>query len=182
MLAKITVAYGLKIDKATMTTVLSSVLGTSATTLVGRAVAGSLLKAVPIGGAIVGGAISGVTGATLTYALGETYIRVVERILSGEWSQENLLGKTGRRNVSKLFKDTLKTIKKQRSRTAKGNRGKKMKQIPPPAIPSPPPVPGTDNQSELYGPQNPQSGFQSQPPNTSQGLQGHNCGSQTPGN
>ncbi|MGI6077887.1 MAG: GTPase [Fastidiosipilaceae bacterium] len=136
MLAKITVSYGLAVDKATMSTVLSSVLGTSAATLVGRTVAGSLLKVVPIGGAIVGGAISGVTGATLTYALGETYIRVLEGILSGEWTQENLKGKSGRRRIGKLFKDTLKSVKKQKGATARQNNNRKFKHIPQP-IPIP---------------------------------------------
>ncbi len=103
MLAKISSSYGMPVNRAVMMTLLSAVFGTGAATLIGRQVAGSLLKSLPIGGAVIGGAVSGVTGAALTYALGETYIQVLERILRGEWRAEQIDSKRGRQLIQEIF-------------------------------------------------------------------------------
>lgn len=82
MLAGITATFGLELSKGTLSTLLSSALGVTASAFAGRAIVSTLLKFIPGGGSIVGGAISGATAATLTMALGMAYISVLTAMCS----------------------------------------------------------------------------------------------------
>ena len=74
MLAKISVVYGLDPTREFLSTLVTSVAGTSAATLTGRLVVTNLLKLVPGAGTVVAGAISATTASALTVTLGEAYI------------------------------------------------------------------------------------------------------------
>jgi uncharacterized protein (DUF697 family)/GTP-binding protein EngB required for normal cell division len=77
MLAGISGAFGLPVQKAFLSTIVSSSFVALAGTLAGRAIVGGLLKLIPGVGSVVGGAISGATAALLTTTFGEIYIKVL---------------------------------------------------------------------------------------------------------
>ena len=74
MLAGISVIFGLDASRAFLSVLVATVTGAAGTTLAGRAIVTNLLKFVPGGGSILGGAISAATATTLTTVLGEIYI------------------------------------------------------------------------------------------------------------
>ena len=112
MLAAITAIYGLEADKAAAATVLSALFGTMGVTLTGRAMAAGLLKIIPGAGSIVGGSISGSTAAALTFALGRTYISVVEKIYKGELGKDDLMKKKVRKEIRNEMKKNYKKSKR----------------------------------------------------------------------
>jgi|SRR5471030_1121799 len=82
MMAGITAVFGLELSKATLTTLVSSALGVTGATIVGRTIAVNLLKMIPGAGTLVGGAISAGTASALTVALGEAYIAVLAKFFT----------------------------------------------------------------------------------------------------
>lgn len=111
MIAGITVIFGMDLSKSFLTSFVSSAIGASGTTILGKMVASNLLKLVPGVGTVTGGAISGATASVLTTALGVTYIQIMEMIYKGEMSKEALETKEGRKKMVDLFKNQLKKIK-----------------------------------------------------------------------
>lgn len=82
MIATISAIFGLNLSTGFLTTLISSLLGSTSGTLAGRAVVGGLLKLIPGAGSIVGGVISASVAMTLTTALGEAYIAVLTSFLA----------------------------------------------------------------------------------------------------
>ena len=89
MIAAITAIYGISLKKSTMSAIITSLLGSTAATLAGRAIVANLLKLIPGIGSAAGGAISGGTAAIITTALGETYIGIMELMMKGEVSESS---------------------------------------------------------------------------------------------
>ena len=104
MFASITAVYGISVSKSTMTAIVSSLLGTTGATVVGKSIVSNLLKFIPGVGTAIGGAISGATASALTIAIGETYIVVMEMLAKGEMSEADL--KTDK--FTNLIKDIFK--------------------------------------------------------------------------
>ena len=77
MFAKIGVTFGMKLSTTTLTTLVTSALGSSAASLLGRAIVGNIAKFLPGIGSAAGSAISATTAGTLTKAIGEAYISVL---------------------------------------------------------------------------------------------------------
>lgn len=82
MMAGVTSVFGLELSKGTLTTLVSSALGVTGATIVGRAIAVNLLKMIPGAGSVAGGAISAATASALTIALGEAYIAVLAKFFT----------------------------------------------------------------------------------------------------
>ncbi len=82
MLAGISATMGLDFSDGFLKTLIASTLGTSTATLAGKAIVSGLFKLIPGFGSVVGGLISGATAASLTTALGEAYIKVLEKMLT----------------------------------------------------------------------------------------------------
>lgn len=82
MLAGISATFGMELNKAFISTLLSSVAGALGATVAGRALVGGLLKLLPGAGSIAGGAIAGATAATLTSTVGFVYIRVLSTLFA----------------------------------------------------------------------------------------------------
>ncbi len=82
MMAGITSVFGLELSKGTLSALISSAIGVSGATFVGRTIVVNILKFFPGVGTVAGGAISATTAATVTAALGEAYIAVLAEILS----------------------------------------------------------------------------------------------------
>lgn len=108
MIASITVIFGLNISKSFITGFVSSTIGAAGTTILGKTVVSNLLKLIPGVGTGVGGMISGTTAGLLTTALGEAYIKVMERVYKGEIKSEELYTQEGQMIMKKLFKEELK--------------------------------------------------------------------------
>ena len=104
MLAGITAIYGLSLEKSTMMAVISATIGTTGTTVLGRAIVANLVKLIPGAGSIVGAAISGSTAAALTAALGEAYIGVMNAVYSGTIKASDLKTKKGKKMLTDAFK------------------------------------------------------------------------------
>lgn len=82
MLAGITATYGLSIGEGFLSTLVAAMLGSTVATMTGRSIVSGILKLVPGAGSLVGGAVSATTAATLTTALGESYIAVLHRLFT----------------------------------------------------------------------------------------------------
>ena len=84
MIAKIGITFGMELDTTAITTLVTSTLGASAATLIGRSVVSSLLKFIPGAGSAVGGTIAATTAGAITKLLGNAYGRGAVRLLPEE--------------------------------------------------------------------------------------------------
>lgn len=108
MLAGITAIFGLPIEKAALTSIVSATIGTAGATVLGKTVMSNLIKMIPGAGTIVGAAISGTTAAALTGALGEAYIAILTRVASGDISFADLTSKEGMEELRREFEKQLR--------------------------------------------------------------------------
>lgn len=108
MLAGITAIFGLPIEKAALTSIVSATIGTAGATVLGKTVVSNLIKMIPGAGTIVGAAISGTTAAALTGALGEAYIAILTRVASGDISFADLTRKEGMEELRREFEKQLR--------------------------------------------------------------------------
>lgn len=82
MLAGISAIYGLELSWRFLTTLVSSALGVTAASFAGRAIVSNILKLIPGGGTVAGGAISAATAASITGLLGEAYITTLSKFFT----------------------------------------------------------------------------------------------------
>ena len=107
MIASITAVFGVPIEKATVTALLSATIGTVGTTVMGKTVVSSLFKMIPGVGSVAGGVISASVAAALTAALGEAYIAIMMMVSKGEMSISELDTAEGKAKISSIFKSKL---------------------------------------------------------------------------
>ena len=81
MIASISLTMGLELNKAFLTTIVTSAAGVIGASYAGRAIVSGLLKLIPGAGTLVGGAISAATAATLTTTMGITYIEALSYLI-----------------------------------------------------------------------------------------------------
>ncbi len=108
MIASITVAFGLKVDRSIITAFISTILGTTGATIAGRTIVANLFKLLPGVGTVVGGMITGGTAAVVTTALGEAYIRLLEKMCLGEIKSGDLGSKEVRKEMRSIFKEEIR--------------------------------------------------------------------------
>ena len=88
MLARLTVIFGIPVNKSLLTGTISGILGTGGATLLGRTIVANIVKFIPGIGTGVGGTISGTTAAIITAALGFSYNQVMvimaKKIFAGQ--------------------------------------------------------------------------------------------------
>lgn len=111
MIASITVAFGLKMEKATMYVIISSALGTTGATIGGKAIVTGILKAIPGVGSVVGGAIAASTASVITATLDEAYIQLMILITNGEFNIKDISSKKGNQKIAELMKNAGKLNK-----------------------------------------------------------------------
>lgn len=111
MMASITVIFGFEANKALLTSLVSTVVGASGATFVGKTIVSNIFKMIPGIGSVAGGAISGSTAAMLTTALGEAYIGIMTAMFNGEIKEKDLETKDGKAKFEQMFKDNLKKNK-----------------------------------------------------------------------
>lgn len=116
MIASITAVYGVHLNKAMMSAIITSLLGTTGATVAGRAIVGNLFKFLPGAGTLLGGTISGGTASLITTALGETYIAVMEAIVRGEMQDGDLQSSAALAKIKSLFRKNLKIFSKKKGK------------------------------------------------------------------
>ena len=79
MMAKIAQLYKIKFDRAALMAIASTTVATQA----GRATFTGLLKMIPGAGTVVGGAIGAGVASTFTYAMGQAWLIVCQRVAAG---------------------------------------------------------------------------------------------------
>jgi len=115
MIAKITSIFGVSVNKAFITSIVSSAAGVSGAVFTGRAVVSNLLKLIPGAGTIVGGLISGGTAALITTALAYAYINVMVKVATYEYMEKRI----EQSEIVNMMRDELKkqmtTLKKDKN-------------------------------------------------------------------
>lgn len=112
MLTSITVVFGFEFNKAMLTNLVSSIIGTTGATVIGKTVVGNLLKFIPGAGSIVGGLVSATAAATITTALGEAYIALMVAIYKGEIEKSDLGTQKGKEVLEQFFSEYIHSSKK----------------------------------------------------------------------
>jgi uncharacterized protein (DUF697 family)/GTPase SAR1 family protein len=84
MLLNINLIFGLPLEKAFISTILTAIVGAGGLSLVGRAIVANLLKMLPGGGTAIGAVISASTAAALTWALGLAYIESLKTYMKAK--------------------------------------------------------------------------------------------------
>ena len=92
MMAKIAQLYKIKFERAA----LMAIASTTAATQVGRATFTGLLKMVPGAGTVIGGAIGAGVASTFTYAMGQAWLTVCQRVAKGKLGQRRRCGRQRR--------------------------------------------------------------------------------------
>lgn len=109
MLAQITNIFGLPVDKATLSAIAVSLVGTGGATVVGKTIVSNLFKLIPGVGTFVGGIISGSVAGTLTTALGLAYIELMKYLIEKEYKGE----KVSQDEIVKFMKNALSKKRKK---------------------------------------------------------------------
>lgn len=103
MIAHITTIFGVKIERALMTSIVSSVGGITGATFLGRTVVSNLLKLIPGAGTVVGGLISGSTASIITTGLAFSYIEVMKVVARDEYEGRM----TNNEEIAKMMRNEL---------------------------------------------------------------------------
>ncbi|MGI3780747.1 MAG: GTPase family protein [Janthinobacterium lividum] len=106
MMAKIAQIYKIKFDRAA----LMAIASTTAATQAGRATATGLLKLIPGAGTIAGGLIGAGVASTYTFAMGQAWLAVCQRAVTGSFGKvgETLDTDAVREAFTEEFKKRLK--------------------------------------------------------------------------
>jgi uncharacterized protein (DUF697 family)/GTPase SAR1 family protein len=112
MLAHVTAIFGLPIEKAVLTAIISSVAGVSGTTLAGKTLVSNLLKFIPGVGTVAGGAISASIASMMTIALGLAYITVMKYILEEEIKGNDVSTEDIKEKMKEEFKKQITLVTK----------------------------------------------------------------------
>lgn len=107
MLAHVTAIFGLSVEKAVLTAIISSVAGVSGTTLGGKTLVSNLLKFIPGVGSVAGGAISASVASMMTIALGLAYINVLKYIVEEENKGNQVSTETIKEKMKEAYKKEL---------------------------------------------------------------------------
>ena len=113
MLGSIAATYGLKLEKNDIVGFMSALAGVGGVTVLGRTIAGNLLKLKPGIGTAIGGFISGTTAAVLTYALGNAFIAAMDMIITKQIDKNQITSKDTIKMIKKVFKENLDIGKKK---------------------------------------------------------------------
>ena len=101
MLATISMAMGLDVTRAFLTTLITSAAGVVGAGYAGRAIVAGLFKLLPGAGSLAGGLISGATAGALTTTMGYAYIHALKYMIENHMDMSP-------KNISTTFIDTLK--------------------------------------------------------------------------
>lgn len=103
MMASIAVTYGIPLERSTA----ASLAATAAATTAGRSLVTNMIKFVPGAGTMVAAPISATVAGTFTYAMGQAWLRVCERMARGEFGA--LSGALDGESVRRVFLEEFKS-------------------------------------------------------------------------
>ena len=112
MMAKIAQVHKITFDRAALMAIASTTAATSA----GRATFGSLLKLVPGAGTVAGGMMSAGVASSFTYAMGQAWLAVCQRVVKGK------LGAVGQALDNSAVRDAFLDEFKQRVKIRRGDK------------------------------------------------------------
>ena len=124
MIAKITSIFGVSVNKAMITSVVSAAAGVSGAVFTGRALVSNLLKLLPGAGTVVGGLISGATAALITTALAYAYINVMIKVTTYEYQEKTLDSDQIANMMKKELKKQMELMKKDKKDSLKWGKKK----------------------------------------------------------
>lgn len=104
MLVHVTTIFGLPVERAVLTAIISSIAGVSGTTLGGKTLVSNLLKFIPGIGSVAGGAISASVASMMTIALGLSYISVLKYIVEEENKGNEVSTETIKEKMKEAYK------------------------------------------------------------------------------
>ena len=113
MLTSIAAIYGFKLDKSELISFMTALAGVGGATLLGKTIVSNVLKLFPGPGTALGSVISGATAAALTFALGNTFIVVMDKITTGEIGTVQINSAEVTKQIKKVFSEQLKLGKKK---------------------------------------------------------------------
>lgn len=112
MMAAINAVFKMDVGKDVLKSLAAAAIGVGGATVVGKTIAGNLLKLIPGAGSVAGGAISAATAGLITLALGKAYIQVCKAIKMGRLDQDDLTKRAGADALKAAFKEQLRNSKK----------------------------------------------------------------------
>ena len=116
MISEITAVFNIKVSKSVLSALVSSALGGTGATIVGKTIFTNLLNLIPGAGSVAGGAISSTVAGALTLAMGMAYLALMKEVYLGHLKAEDL--KTNK--AKKIFKEKFKeNFKKELSKNNK---------------------------------------------------------------
>lgn len=107
LMASICGIYGINIKKDGLKMLVTTVIGASGATVIGKTVATNLLKLIPGAGTVAGGAVSAGTASVVTMAMGKAFIEVCKMVKIGKLSESDITSKKGVSIMKKLLKKEL---------------------------------------------------------------------------
>ena len=108
MMSSICAIYDIKVKKEGLKMLAIQVIGAGGASVIGKTIATNLIKLIPVGGSVVGGAVSATTAGAITFALGMAFIQVCDDIKLGKLSEKDMFSKETARKMKKMFRDELK--------------------------------------------------------------------------
>lgn len=107
MCVHLTATFGMKLEKATIVGIATTLIGVPAATIAGKSIVSGAIKLIPGVGTVLGAVVSGSTAALITAALGRTYITVLEMIARGELKQEDYETDTFKKKIRRIMKSEM---------------------------------------------------------------------------
>lgn len=108
MMSSICAAYGIKVKKEGLKMLAIQAIGAGGASLIGKTVATNVIKFLPGGGTIIGGAVSATTAGAITLALGMTFIQICDDVKLGKLAEKDMFSKKTAKKMKKIFKDEFK--------------------------------------------------------------------------
>lgn len=105
--------YKINIKKDGIKSLVSAAFGISGATLIGRSIASSLFKFIPVVGSLAGGAISAGTASVVTLAMGKSFIEVCKATKLGTLREDEITKSKGKKMMQQSFKEQMKMAEKK---------------------------------------------------------------------
>lgn len=80
MIAQISIIFGMDLTTGSLSTIVTSALGVTGASFMGRSIAANILKMIPVVGTAVGATVNVTIATTITTMLGEAYVTVLSNL------------------------------------------------------------------------------------------------------
>lgn len=111
MMATICGIFHINLEKDGLKALVTAVIGAGGAGILGKTIATNLIKMIPIGGSVVGGAVSAGTAGVITLAMGTAFIEVCKLCKMGKLGEDEILSSKGVNMMKESFRKNLKKEK-----------------------------------------------------------------------